>query len=329
MILRFLKQSYAAQYVFVAFLVVVLWVPSFVYGPSIGGCPSGCSPLYDIIVRPLIAYPYLLQVVALLLLTFEAFFFNSFMVSNQLITRSSTLGAVCYILFMSLMPWQMSLQPILIASLFVVMLIHTLSLIYQTEHTERYLFNGGVFLAVATMFYFPSVIIMPWALIALFVMGLSSLRTHLIFILGFLVVYFVLFSILFLVGDITPLMSSYHDFFSSLSFSLPSFDLLTLVGMSLLLILSLMPFERVGNSIGERSIAMRKRLTMIYVLLPFALLLIFLVDDVMSLGLILLVTALLFSYRLSYVGKTRWIGICFALFIVGVIALQYYNFCGS
>lgn len=327
MILRFLKQSYVAQYVFVTFLILALWIPSFIQGPSVVNYHPGCSPLYDVLSRLLGDYPIVTQVLALLLLTFEAFFFNSFMVSNQLITRSSTLGAVCYILFMSVMPWQMSFQPFLLASIFVVMLIHTLSLIYQTEHPERYLFNGGAFLALATMCYFPSIIIIPWALIVLFIMGVSSLRMHLIFIVGLLVSYFVLFSIVFLVGDISALTSSYYEFFSSLNLSLPSVDVLTLAGLALLFAISLIPFERNGNSSVERSIAVRKRLAMIYSLLPFALLLIFIVDDVISLSFTLLSMAILYSYRLSYIGKTRWAGICFTLFIIGVIAIQYFNLC--
>lgn len=321
--IRFFRQSYIIQYVAIALLCVALWVPSFITGNVDVSWRSPVSPLYNLLADLLDFWPPCMLLFAMLLMAFEVMFFNSILVENQLNTKVSTLGAVVFLLVMNLMPVQTTFYPFLLALVFLLFFINIIFLTYQTAHPELYLLNAGVFLSLATMCYFPTLLLVVWGVISLSILHRGSIRLHVIPILGLLLPYFFYFSFLFLRGDLLTVLQAYGDYFLGFSFSVDGFDRWRLMVLGLLLLVSLIPVFFSQLYSFEKSIAVRTKVRMTIVLLLLGVVMLFIGEDPMQTGVFFVALSVLFSYQLSYLDKLKWSNITFILFMLLVLAFHY------
>ncbi|MBR4390863.1 MAG: hypothetical protein IKT08_02005 [Bacteroidales bacterium] len=322
--IRFFRQSYIIQYVVIAMLCIVMWIPSFVTGYVDATWRSPVTPLYNLVADILDFWPYALLLFAFLLNAFEALFFNSILASNQIISKVSTLGAVVFLLMMNLTPAQTTFYPMLLASVFLLMFIHTLFSIYQTQRPELYLFNAGIYLSFASMCYFPSLLLAVWGIIALALIHKGSLRLHLIPFLGILLPYFFYFAVHFLMGDLMPRLQAYVDYFSGLRLASEGFELFQVVLLAFLLLVSAMPLLMPRNYSFEKTVSVRTKVMMTIILLLFGIFMLFLGGDPMQTGVLFIALSVLFSYELAYIDGLRWSNVTFAIFMVAVIFLHYW-----
>ena len=321
--IKFFRNSYLVQYVTIALLLIALWVPSFITGNVDPALRSPVTPLYNLLADLFDFWPPFMLIIAMLLMAFQAVFFNSILASNQLIGKVFTLGAVVFLLMMNLLPVQTTYYPFLMASLFLLMFIHTLFAIYQTPRPELYLLNAGVYLSLATMFWFPSLLLVVWGVIALSIVHKGSLRLHLIPFLGLLFPYFIYFSIHFLKGDLLQIWQYYGDFFNGLRFSVEGFNWLRIGLLGFLLLALFIPWLMPYNYSYEKSIAVRAKVTMTIILLCFGILMLFLEGDPMQSGVFFIAVSILFSYDLAYLDRLKWSNITFILLILAVLASHY------
>ena len=107
--IKFFRNSYLIQYLSIALLLLALWIPSFITGNVDPAWRSGVTPLYNLMANILDFWPPAMLVFAILLMGFEAIFFNSMLASNQITGKVHTLGAVLFLLLMNLLPVQTSI----------------------------------------------------------------------------------------------------------------------------------------------------------------------------------------------------------------------------
>ena len=321
--IRFFRNSYIIQYVTVALIGLALWIPAFVTGDVDASWRSPVAPLYNWIADLLDFWPYALLILAFALNAFDAVFFNSILASNQIISKVSTLGAVVFLLVMNIVPAQTGFYPFLLASVFILMFLHTLFLINQAQRPEFYLFNAGLYLSLATMCSFPSLLLVVWGTIALSIIHKGSLRLHLIPILGLLLPYFIYFSVHFLKGDLMTVLRAYGDFFANIRLTLEGFSWFRMGLLLFLLIVSAMPLFMPRNYSFEKTVTVRTRITMTIILLFFGIFMLFLEGDPMQSGVFFIALSVLFSYELAYLNGLRWSNVTFAVFLFGVLAMHY------
>ena len=199
--IKFFRQSYAIQYVVIALLAIALWIPSFVSGKVMMGLSEPVTPLFNLVDGLLGYSPILQHLVAFLLLVLGTMLFNAIMVKNQIVGKVSTMGAFVFVLLMSLTCTQTNFYPFALASFFILLVIKNLFESYMMPKCEMNLLKAGVFLAFATLCYFPSIILILWVIIVLPMAKNGSIRLQLIPIFGFLFVYFMYFVGVFLFGD--------------------------------------------------------------------------------------------------------------------------------
>ena len=321
--IRFFRNSYIIQYVVIALLIIALWIPSFITGNVDAAWRSPVTPLYNLLAGLLDFWPPLMLIVAMLLMAFEALFFNSILASNQIINKVNTLGAVVFLLMMNLLPVQTTFYPFLLASVFLLMFIHTLFAIYQTPKPELYLLNAGFYLSLATMCYFPSLLLAVWGIIALSIVHKGSFRLHLIPFIGLLFPYFILFVIHYLKGDLLACLQSYADFFAGFRFSVEGFSWLKIGILCFLLLVLTIPWFMSYKYSFEKSVSVRTKITMAVILLFFGIFMLFIGGDPMWSGVLFLAMGVLFSYELAYLDHLRWSNVTFILFIIAVLASHY------
>ena len=321
--IRFFRNSYLIQYVLIALLIIALWVPSFITGNVDAAWRSPVTPLYNLLADLLDFWPPFMLIIAMLLMAFEAMFFNSILASNQIVSKVSTLGAVAFLLMMNLLPVQTTFYPFLLALVFLLMFIHTLFAIYQTPRPELYLLNAGIYISLATMCWFPSLLLVVWGVIALSIVHKGSLRLHIIPFIGLLFPYFILFFIHYLKGDLIATLQAYGDFFNGIRLTVQGFSWMKAGIIAFLLLVLVMPWFHPLHYGFEKSIAVRTKITMSIILLLFGILMLFFEGDPMLSGTFFVALSILFSYELAYLDKLKWANITFILLILAVLTMHY------
>ena len=321
--IKFFRQSYAIQYVVIALMAVALWIPAFVSGKLTTGLETPVTPIFNLIDN-LLDFSHIAQhALAFLLLAFEALVFNAIMVKSQIVGKVSTMGAFVFVLLMSLTRTQLNFYPFALSVLFVLLIIDRLFEIYLMPKPELNLLKVGMYVALSSMCYFPSIILILWVMIVLPIAKKGSLRLLLIPLLGFLSVYFLYFVGVFLFSNL-QLWASYSDYFASFRLSVAGFNLKTIALLVLLIVPTLFLLFGSNNSNLEKTVAVRTKISMVSIMFFFALFLLFTGGNVLMNGLIFIVLSILISYAFSYLGNTGWANLFLALFMVLVFANLYY-----
>ena len=161
--IKFFRQSYAIQYVVIALMAIALWIPAFVSGKATVGLDEPVTPLFNIVNRLLNGSSIAQHAVAFVLLVLETLLFNAIMVKHQIVGKVSTMGAFVFVLLMSFTVTQTNFYPFAFSVLFILLTISNLFDSYMLPNPEMNLLKAGVFVALASMCYFPAILLMLWS----------------------------------------------------------------------------------------------------------------------------------------------------------------------
>ena len=320
--IKFFRQSYAIQYVVIALLAIALWIPAFGSAKVSMGLGGPVTPLFNLVDGLLGFSPIAQLIFAFLLLVLETLIFNAILVNNQIIGKVSTMGAFVFVLLMSLTRTQTSFYPFALSAIFIILSINTLFEIYLSQKPELDLLKVGIFIALASMCYFPAIILILWVIVSLPIAKKGSLRLELIPLTGFLFVYFFYFVGVYLFGDFLNVVHGYRDCFLNVRLSVKDFNLLDVILLSFLVIVSLL--LSFGNSNYEKTVAIRVKMTMTMLLILFGLFLLFVGGNVLMNGLIFIALSIIFAYEFTYMNNTGWANLVLTLFLLLVFANHYY-----
>lgn len=320
--LNFFKHSYISQQVAVVLMALVLWMPAFITKSAfIPG--EHTTLLYNIIISIFDFSPILLNIIAFVVYLFGVFFFNSVLSANRLVQKNNTIGAFVFVLMMCCVPQLHSCYPFLFACPFILMAMHTLFLIYQTENPENYMMNIGYFIAIASLFYYPSVFLMLWVVLSFMILGFREIRYLMIPITGFLLINALFVGIVFLFGDINVLIDSYSHYFRNIAFhyDLKESDKILLIIFSVLFLIA---FTRtLSNKASDKGSNIRKRVGVATVLTICAIVMFFMHTPLMNNSLIFMMFAFFLSMMLSDIKKTRLANIITIIMTLIIIVNQY------
>ncbi len=322
--IKFFRQSYAIQYVVIALMAIALWIPAFLSGQAITGLESPVTPLFNLVNR-LLGFSVIAQYAfAFLLIVLEALLFNAVLINNQITGKVGTMAAFVFVLLMSLTCTQTQFYPFALATLFIVLMLKAFFEVHLSPNPEMSLLNAGLLIALASMCYFPAILLVVWAIIVLPMARKGSFRLALIPLLGFLAVYFLYFVGVFLFGNLKTVGQEYLGYFVSFHLTVAGFNYKIIILLSLL-ILSAVFLLFGGNKANlEKSVAVRTKISMMVVMLVFAVFLLFIGGNPLMHGLLFLVLSVLFAYAFSYMGNTGWANLLLTLFLVLVFVNHYY-----
>ena len=320
--IKFFRQSYAIQYVVIALLAIALWIPAFASAKVSMGLGQPVTPLFNLIDGLLGFAPISQLIFAFLLLVLETLIFNAILVNNQIIVKVSTMGAIVFVILMSLTRTQTQFYPFALSVVFILLAINGLFGMYLEQKPELSLLKVGAFIAFASMCYFPAMLLILWVMASLPIAKKSSLRLELIPLTGFLFVYFFYFVGVYLFGDFLPTIYGYRDWFLGFTLSFSGFNLRSIILLSLLILVAL--FMLLSNSNLEKSVSVRVKMTMIMLLMLLALVLLFVGGNALMNGMVFIVLAVIYAYVFSYMNNTGWANLVLMLFLLLVFANQYF-----
>ena len=321
--LKFFRHSYIAQLIVIVLLLVVLWIPAFVTHLHDTAVGSPTTPLYNLIAGLFDSSSSAITVLTFIVVGLSALFFNSMLSVNQLVTRNSSIGAFVFVLGMCCVQIQDEYYPFLIANTFIMMAMQTIYLIYQVDKPESYLMNAGLFVAIASMFYYPAILLIFWVLLSLIIMDIRELKHFLIPIIGFLLPYFIMLICVYfnhtLIENYNNYLVAFNDFgFEKLGLTTRGSVALVLVFVFMGLSLMMLKSGNADNSVGTR-----KKLNVTLWLFVFGFMMLFLQKPVVCNGLIYMVLAVVVSMALSCIKKSRIIDIALIVLMLAIIANQY------
>ena len=320
--LNFFKNSYLPQQIVVVAIALVLWLPAFITKSAF--IPSEFqTPLYNVIVSLLDFSPFLLNALAFLVYLLSVFLFNSVLSANRLVSKYSTTGAFSFVVMMCCSPELHSCYPFIFACPFILMAMHTLFLIYQTDAPENYMMNIGYFIGIASMFYYPSAFLIIWVLLSFLIFKFKEMRFVLIPIVGFLIINALLLGISFLVGNYDMLIDSYSQFFRNISFSaeMTLMNKMLLIVSGILFLFTLL--KSTGNSGSDKGTNVRKRIGVSFLLSLFAIVIFFMQKPLMNNALIFMMFAMFYAITLSDIRKSKIANAIMIVFLTFVIVNQY------
>lgn len=185
MIVGFFRSNNATAFIFLPILAAGIWVfgfmePAVVYDRH-------AMPLYELIARPLTGFPWIGNLIGLLLVIGEAFLLNYIVNENEVITRQSFLPALFYIVFMSNNSAMLCLHPLLFSNLFVILAIGKLLNSYRKDNAFSESFDAGFLLSLASLFYFPCIVFFPLMGVAFILLRPFNWREWMISFFGVLI----------------------------------------------------------------------------------------------------------------------------------------------
>lgn len=163
MLIRFIKNNRSLSVVVLPVAMITLWLYGFL-NPVVP-LSEHAAPLYKLMLTGIQDYPFLITLVSFILIFSEALLINYIIQRNEIINTTSYLPALVYMVLMSLQPEMFSLHPIVIASLFMLLATHRLLQSYKKETSYSEAFDTGFYIALASLFYIPSLvfILLIWA----------------------------------------------------------------------------------------------------------------------------------------------------------------------
>lgn len=320
--LNFFKNSYISQQIAVVVIALVLWLPAFITKSAF--IPGEFqTPLYNIIVSLLDFSPFLLNILAFIVYLLSVFLFNSMLSANRLVSKYSTIGAYSFVVMLCCSPELHSCYPFIFACPFILMAMHTLFLIYQTDAPENYMMNIGYFIGIASLFYYPSTFLIIWVLLSFIIFKFKGIRLFMIPIVGFLIINALLLGISFMFGRYDILIDSYSHFFRNISFSfeLTRLNKILLIVSGVLFLFSLL--RTIGNKTSDKGTNVRKRIGVSFLLTVFATVIFFMQKPLMNNALIFMMLAMFYAITLSDIRKSKIANIIMIAFLIFVLATQY------
>lgn len=303
-------------------MAIILWLPTFITKSAffIG---DDITPLYNIFISIFDFSPFLINLISFAVFVVSLFLFNSVLSANRLVNKYSTVGALTFLLMMCSTPNLHICYPFILACPFILMAMHTLFLIYQTENPENYMMNIGYFVAIASLFYYPSVFLMLWVLLSFVILGFKGLRQLLIPVVAFMIVNAMVIGIAFLVGKYNNLIEAYSTFFYNISFSfnLTSGNRIFLLTTTILFLISLV--KVIGNRSSDYGSNYRKRVGVGFVLMILSVLIFFIYQPLMGNALVFMMFAFFYAIALSDIKKITIANVITILMFILVLVNQY------
>lgn len=323
MVVRFFRSSFAAQYAVLILMALLLWLPAlFQAEPFVS--QDDLSPLSQLLSQWLKPFPQLTVGLALLLMLVQALFFNAILAANQLSLRVGSIGAFIYILLMSQSLQQTGMYDYLLAALFILAALHTILLMQNTENITYYLFNAGIFISLASLFYFPAAILFAWLWLSLFILRVQYLREWGITMVGLLTPYFFLASWYYLTDQLLWRFDAYTRAFENFGWINAKFSFMNMMVWGVILLLVILSLSIVYGQSTEKNVSIRKKIGVNTWLFVFSVLLIF--NDAASInrnGMLIIPLGIYIAYYLSFAKKLFWPQLLLLLLVALILVTQY------
>lgn len=250
------------QYLLLLVLGAALWAKGFI-APCAMPLAGPESPFYQLLYLHLPSQHLLMVVAGFIVVVFEGLLLNQILIRHDLLPKNNLLGAFIFILLMSQSAQALTLNPQLLAALFMIPAIDRIMNSYGQADPTRDVFSAAFLIGLASLFQFSALFMLVILLLSFVVFGTFSLRMLLVAASGIFTVYLYLFLYYFLVDELGGQYCLYLDWFrhlpvASYDFHIARYFLWSMQGLMLIAALLF-----VSAHINEWNISKRKTVLLI------------------------------------------------------------------
>lgn len=220
MLLRILKSNTLFSSLLIPVTGILFWMHTFQSSGMIDfNQANGAMPLYTLFYHLLKGQGFWQVLFAFLLVLVNSFFIAQLGSSFLFIRNRSYLPGIIYLMTISSIDRLHALLPVHFAALFVLLSIYFILDTYHRPVEVTYTFNASFFLALASLFYLPAIVLFPLVWISIFVLQKNdNWRLLVVPVLGFGMPWLFMWAFSFLTDtspalweDIVKMLWEYHN----------------------------------------------------------------------------------------------------------------------
>lgn len=241
-------------------LAILFWIDSFIYFSNVELSSEHQAPLYAFIYRLFSQYPFWSVLLSFFFMLLQAFMFNRVITNKNLVDRNSYLPALVFIVLMSSSFKLVGLQPFWFANFFLIVALDKIFDDFDEQDTYKEIFNVGLLIGVASLFYYPVLGFFVLIWISLIIYYLVNVKSLLASLMGLLLPYLFVASYYFWFNKLSIEFREWWSFFQSLfdnPLLLNTFQWVTfsIVGVTTLIALVVI----YGSGLRDKPVRLRKR----------------------------------------------------------------------
>lgn len=320
MLIRFFKSSFYSQYLLLFTIAVALWLRA-VLDPCPYKVSGEESIVFNLIFGLIGTQQFVSAALAILILIFSAVLLNFVLIRHELLPKNSMLGALVYVVLMSNTPMAVSLNPVLFAGLFIIPAFDQIMLTYGKADPTQQVFTASFLLALASLIYFPAIVLLLLLIFSLLIFQTLSLRIFLVSFTGAFAVYLYLFLFYFLSDSMEGQFWLYIEWFTSF----PQLSPPPLGGdymiWTLILLLFVVALMQTFSQLNEGNISVRKKMLLNLWFLLLAMITLVFEGDMINIAIIFLaipLTTIIASFLALRKKASLWMELYIMLLILAI-----------
>ncbi len=319
MFVKIFRKNYHFLLILLFVYGVLLWLKAFIY-PALPDVSVTAGWLYKWIHPTLLEYPYLSTITAYGLLFLQAVLLNNLVTKHALSEKVTYLPAFMYITLMSLWPSYTMMHKLLIAHFFILLAVDKLLNIYSLENIRKHIFDIGILLSVASLFYVYAAYYILFVWISLLLYKTYSIRLWLISIAGFILPYIFIVFYFFWTDNLTPFLELVHlPALQQFDLNWGKFSVWAAIMLQIVLLISAVKYKLLDK---ERNVMLRKYASILMGFYSFTIISLMWVSDLfVHMPALFIPTAVFFSTFLLNVKK-KWVG---ELLVLAIVILALIN----
>ncbi|MDR1725590.1 MAG: hypothetical protein LBR28_04285 [Bacteroidales bacterium] len=164
---------------------VLLWTAAFINPPHVV-LTEFDMPFYKYIYSIISPLPLISTIIAFVIMILNGIFLNYIFTSNKLVQKTTYMPAFMYYLLNSSNYQFMTISSLLIMNFCLIVALWCFYRIYTKKESAEEIFTTSLIIALASMFYIPSLFFLLWLWIGLFIYKAYNLKKWLISLFGFI-----------------------------------------------------------------------------------------------------------------------------------------------
>ncbi len=246
----------------------------------------------------------------------------------KIITKPSLIPAAVFITICSIFPAILFSSPEILCGIMLVWILFKIFSIYNKTKADMAYFDVGLITGLISLLYFPAIVFCFFGIIALFRMRSTSFRDFFIYLVGVLLGYFLIGTVVFWFDLLPDFVAAQFALPTGILVSEVSFSVITIVKLSIVGIIFITALLFFSNRFSVNLIQVRKYLGTFIWLFVFALASCFLNNPLQQYALFpLLLSISLFISYYFYHSKNRLAAELMFLTLLGTtLIFQYINF---
>lgn len=187
MFISIFKNNQTLSLVLLSIAMLVIWIPAFQNTATIPY--NNTMPLYEFYARGANNLPFIHNYLAFLLIVVESILLNYILNKFEIMAKKTAMPAIFYCLLMSCCKPLTHFYPLLFSNFFILLALFKIGLSYRVEEAFSSIFDASFFIAISSLFYFPSIIIYPLIWVTLIVIRPFVWREWVISMIGLILPY--------------------------------------------------------------------------------------------------------------------------------------------